>query len=1120
MPPSSDPQPQDLALRLVESPTPSAVGGEIPLNGKVTIGRADDCTIMLDDPTASRLHAEIRADDGRILLLDRGSANGVWFGDRKIDRAELKLGDSFRIGATVFELVDRVNGAPNLASAAPLDTGPADATLSAACSSRRFNWPPREGLFGAGEPVEASGHQAFLIDEPGVCWLVESGKVEIFGVDIEGGEPTGARWHFLSIAPGEAMFGMNLARYGGNSGFLAVGRGGTLLRRIPVTQLAELAAAGDLREEVARLVDGWVAGLSKSLVRELIPGPRVDLSFFDQAEIVLGASQKARSAKGVVWLEGEGLRLLFLGLEDVERSRGEVFPLTPDGWVEALTEGDRPLALAARATFDLVAEPALWRGLERFNEALCRLEFVLKRTALVDEINRQKTKAQYSQAAAGSARESLAAVMASEVTAPEHHRYVAGDDSLLAALRLVGAALGAEVRGHPSETEPDLSYTERLGRIAKASNLRTRVVALRGEWWRADQGPILARRAGSDEAVALLPRGATAYDWVAPGGGRRHVNEELAAELEPFGHVVYRPLPAKTLAVRDLLRFGLRGLGGDLRMLTAMGIALGVLGALAPYFSGRAFDSAIPEAETSLLLQLGFALGIAAIASAAFKLVQSVAVVRLQGRMDYTLQAALWDRLLNLPSTFFRRYSAGDLGERAAGISAIRHALAGAGVSSILGAFSSVFFVGLMIWYDWKLGLVAVLLSLLFVAATTTINLLQLKPQREELNLRGRISGLVLQLVAGVGKLRVAGAENHAYRVWADQFAEQRRKTFRIGRLENLLAVINSSFPIFASLVIFAALSSFRAKAQAAGASSGLTTGQFIGFSAAFALFLAALQALADASLNLLRIVPIYERLRPILTTSPESDETKAYPGRLKGGIELSHLHFHYGEEGPWVLRDVTLSIKPGEFVAFVGSSGSGKSTLMRLMLGFETPQKGSIYYDGQDLLNLDLRELRQQLGVVLQESMVLPADLYRNIVGSSSRSLDEAWEAVRQVGLEEDVRQMPMGMHTYVSEGGAGLSGGQRQRLLIARAVVAKPRLLFMDEATSALDNRSQATVTDSLDRLQATRVVIAHRLSTIVNADRIYLFDDGVIAESGNYEELMQKDGLFAQLARRQRA
>jgi ATP-binding cassette subfamily C protein len=268
----------------------------------------------------------------------------------------------------------------------------------------------------------------------------------------------------------------------------------------------------------------------------------------------------------------------------------------------------------------------------------------------------------------------------------------------------------------------------------------------------------------------------------------------------------------------------------------------------------------------------------------------------------------------------------------------------------------------------------------------------------------------------------------------------------------------------------------------------------------------------------MLRIVPTWERLKPVVQTLPEIDATKTYPGKLKGELELAHVSFRYSEDSPWILNDVSIKMKPGEFIALVGGSGSGKSTLLRLMLGFEKPGKGGIYYDGQDLANLDVRMVRAQLGVVLQDSRLLPTDIFRNIVGTSSRTVQEAWEAATMAGLAEDIKAMPMGMHTYISEGGGGLSGGQKQRLMIARAIVNKPKVLFFDEATSALDNKAQAMVTESVNRLASTRIVIAHRLSTIIDADRICYLEHGVIKEQGTYKELMEKDGLFATLAKRQ--
>ena len=212
------------------------------------------------------------------------------------------------------------------------------------------------------------------------------------------------------------------------------------------------------------------------------------------------------------------------------------------------------------------------------------------------------------------------------------------------------------------------------------------------------------------------------------------------------------------------------------------------------------------------------------------------------------------------------------------------------------------------------------------------------------------------------------------------------------------------------------------------------------------------------------------------------------------------------------------MKINAGEFVAIVGPSGCGKSTLFRLLLGFEQPEAGSIFYDAQDLKGLDLNSVRRQIGVVLQNSTLFRGDVFANIIGSKPLTLDDAWEAARLAGLDNDLRQMPMGMHTVITDGGGGLSGGQRQRLMIARAIVSKPRILLFDEATSALDNNTQAIVSRSLEGLKATRIVIAHRLSTVQNADRIYVFDEGNVVQSGTFTELIQQDGLFAALAKRQ--
>jgi ATP-binding cassette subfamily C protein len=411
--------------------------------------------------------------------------------------------------------------------------------------------------------------------------------------------------------------------------------------------------------------------------------------------------------------------------------------------------------------------------------------------------------------------------------------------------------------------------------------------------------------------------------------------------------------------------------------------------------------------------------------------------------------------------------------------------------------------------------LIAVALAAGALAVTVGAGLIQLRLQRQVADNAGRIAGMVFEFVDGIAKFRVSGTEGRAFSRWASLFSAQKRMAASVRRISNFLTVFYSGFPILALCVVFSGVAGQLGKRGAS-----LSTGGFLAFNAAFGQLLASVLAAGGGFIALLGIVPLYTRARPIFETLPEVDSSKADPGELTGSIEVNHLAFRYSADTPPILRDVSFSLRPGEFVAVVGASGSGKSTLLRLLLGFERPMSGAIYYDGQDLAGLDIQEVRLQMGIVLQNGKLLPGDVLTNIVGAAPLTVDDAWEAVRMAGLEEDIKAMPMGMYTMVSEGGKGLSGGQRQRLMIARAIVRKPRILVFDEATSALDNRTQEIVSRAMEGLQATRIVIAHRLTTIMKADRILVLDGGVVVQSGTYNELMGREGCFAELARRQLA
>jgi ATP-binding cassette subfamily C protein len=971
-------------------------------------------------------------------------------------------------------------------------------------------------LLAAGRRVEAGSGAPLLLTDPDAVYFVASGNVEIFSVPIHDGRPAGARDHYVTVRPGQAFFGFDPAAMQGWS-FVASAAGGTEIRCLRRHEVARLASDPHAAAHVAQLVDTWVLALSADATRNAVRDQAVEFVLAAGRKAPLEPARRARAGESVVWVDVEGGSLRYTGMAALVPGRRTPFPLTEASWVELAEGSTGTVELAPRSTIEVVRDASVWAALDLFHRALCECEVINKRRQTDEEIERLESKALQSEAAQEEAFGAIGSVLAGRGPAPERYEWKGSLQPVLDACRAAGEALGIEIEP-ARESGRQRSLDDEILAIAAASRCRTRRVALRDDWWRRDQGPLVAALAATQAVVALLPTGPAGYEAVDPAAGTRlPVTPEMARSLVPFAYSFYRPLPSGAVTVRDLARFGLHGLGPDVRTIVVLGVFTGLLGIATPYLIGRMVDGAIPNGERGALVQFGLAILLASAAVAVFRVAQGVAVVRVETRMDYSLQAALWDRLLGLPTEFFRRFGAGDLADRAAGISAIRSVLAQAGVTAILGSLSSLAYLLLMACYSLRLTLVAVLVALALVALTTAGNRLQLRHQREEAEHRGRVAALVLQLITGVTKVRVAAAENHAFRVWAEKFAGQKRTAFRAGQVQNVVSAGGAAFTVLSSLVIFGSLSGTAAEGGTAAAGA-LTTGSFVAFFAAFVGFVSALQSLSAASLGLLETVPLFERLTPILEAAPESDETKEPPGELQGEVTLSHVRFRYSPDGPWILDDVSLEIGAGQFVAFVGPSGSGKSTLLRLLLGFEQPQHGTVKYDGQDLAGLDLRAVRRQLGVVLQQSQLLPTDIFRNIVGTGSRTMQEAWEAAEMAGLADDIREMPMQMHTVVSEGGGTFSGGQKQRLLIARAIVNKPRVLIFDEATSAIDNRAQAFVTESLKRLDATRIVVAHRLSTIVEADRIFYLEGGRIREEGTYQELVARNGLFAELACRQ--
>lgn len=947
------------------------------------------------------------------------------------------------------------------------------------------------------------GNTPFLLDDPGRVWFVDTGKVEIFSVEVQDGKPRGSRQHFFSALPNSALFGMDLDAYGLGLGFLAVGAHDTRIFELDVARFKGLIQDSRYSADCCRLLDDWVAGLSYGISRDI--DFRTDEMLEAGQQLMLADGKKARSRKEVLWSECREGTALFIGMEKLPQT-GEKFrfPISHDTWLQMI--GDTEISTVATA--DAIREGSCWAGLEIFYELIFKCEFFNTRLVAVDDFNLSQFKTHHNRRIREQALNQLASVLDErETPVPE----TADENPLVKACQMVGQACGVTIKSPPKSQENDAAL-DPLREISQVSGVRMRQVILKDNWWEQDNGALLAFYDEDKRPVALLPKQAGSYELYDPRDpGRVPVDRDIADKVVPLAYMFYRSFPDKVLDAKDLIKFGLKDCRDELKTILLMGIAGGVLGMLVPLLTGAVFSSIIPGARRDQLLMISLALIVGALAAAMFQLTRSFAVLRLEARMGASVQAAVWDRLLKLPTPFFRKYTAGDLAERAMGIDVIRQHLSGATITSILGSIFSIFNFALLFYYSWQLALAASIIIAIVTGITAAIGYLQLQQLRPLVQLRNRIAGKVLQFITAITKLRVAGAEVRAFANWANDFTLQRKLAFRARMYGNYQAVVNSVLPVVSTLGIFATLSFYMQ-------SSPMSTGDFIAFNAAFGALLGSAMQLSSTFVGLLRIIPTYENARPILEALPETDTFKADPGTLRGEIEINHAVFRYKEDGPLIINDLSLTIKPGEFVAFVGPSGSGKSTLLRLLLGFEKPERGAILYDGQDLSVLNIPAVRRQIGVVLQNGRVMSGDIFSNIIGNAPLTIDDAWEAARMVGLDEDIRKMPMGMHTVVSEGGSTFSGGQRQRLLIARAIVTRPKMIFFDEATSALDNRTQAIVSESLEKLQATRIVVAHRLSTVMNADRILVLRAGRIVESGTYQELMELNGTFAELARRQ--
>jgi ATP-binding cassette subfamily C protein len=684
------------------------------------------------------------------------------------------------------------------------------------------------------------------------------------------------------------------------------------------------------------------------------------------------------------------------------------------------------------------------------------------------------------------------------------------DNPLLTVLSAVGDALRIKI--HP-QLRPDKLNCPKdpLEEIARASGLRYRKVLLRGAWWKTDCGPLVGYLKEKYSPVALLNTREMGYEILDPETGQRvPLNEQTARLLAPEAVMLYPSLSDGVRKPWLLLWFSLRGRARDIVLVAGLSLIISLIGMLTPMALATVMDQAIPDSDRGLLIEFGLVLLAASLGSGLFGISRGLVTIRTAVAVDATAEAALWDKLLKLRPSFFRQYTSGDLLTRVTAVTEMNRALNASALQSLLSSVTAALNFGLLLYFSPKLALIAFGLG---VAVSIVAFVGGYAVRRYNLvvtELGGSVHGLVVQLATAAGKIQVAGAETRAFTTWLKKYSEQLTLARKSRAVEDYVILFNQAVPAVSSILLFWIGIDLLDGSRTAG--HAIAIGNFLAFNSALAMFISGATTLSNTVVEIMDVLVKSKRVEPILQANSEVPKSAADPGSLRGSVTLSHVDFRYIAGGPKILHDVSIHVNPGEFVALAGPSGGGKSTIFRLLLGFETPESGSVLFDGLDLGRLDVNAVRRQLGVVLQCGFLNGGSVLENIAGGGLISIDEAWEAAADAGLADDIMQMPMGMHTIISEAGTNLSGGQRQKLLIARALVSRPKILLLDEATSALDNRAQAIVSERLRDRQVTRLVIAHRLSTIKNADQIYVMDQGRIVDHGTFCELATRKGLFA--------
>ena len=648
-------------------------------------------------------------------------------------------------------------------------------------------------------------------------------------------------------------------------------------------------------------------------------------------------------------------------------------------------------------------------------------------------------------------------------------------------------------------------FNEQLEFLCRPHGLMRREIKLKKGFYKDAVTPIIAIDKESKKPIALIPSFTFGYVYFKEGKSYK-IDSTNEKQFEENAICFYKPLPLRKITTVDLVKYGFETINANEIILTLLLMAIVTLvGLLVPKINYFLTSYVIEEKTINLLLSTLLFLACINIGSLLFSTTKSILDQRINSKMSINVQAATMMRVLSLPANFFRQYSSGDLTTRVSYVSSLANTVMSSILSTGLTSLFSLAYINSIFEFAPSLVIPSILITTATVASSLISTIVLSKITLERMQMGSKESGMSYEMITGIQKIKLTGAEKRSFARWANLYAKEAELAYK-PRYVTLLSTVIS---YVGSIIMYYV-----------AVKSNVSVADYFAFNSAYGMVSGAFSALASIVITIANIKPTLEMAKPILDAEPEIAEGKQVVTRIQGGLEMCNVSFRYDDNSPQVIDNMSFKIKPGQYVAIVGKTGCGKSTLIRLLLGFEQPQKGAIYFDGKDINSVDLKSLRRKIGVVMQSGKLFMGDVFSNITISAPwLSLDDAWQAAEMAGIADDIRRMPMGMNTLISEGSGGISGGQRQRIMIARAIAPKPRILIFDEATSALDNITQKKVSEALDSLKCTRIVVAHRLSTIKHCDRIMYLEDGKILEDGTYDELIKLNGKFAELVERQR-